>query len=135
MSEIFSILPISVRPYEWARREMEESFPNPNKFWVTKLNKMKVPPNVHISIFHNPGGKPDIWRVYWSDTDTVKYSILLNYDQLKKRHPEIVELLEANGVAAYEAQIERIDKLKEEYGKKYGKKLKVDYPALQPFKI
>ena len=121
MSEIFSILPVSVRPYEWAKREMNANFKNPDRFWITDLDEMSFPTNVHVSIFHKKNEELAIWRVYWSDTDSVKYSILLNYEELKKNHPELVALLEANGVTAYEEEIKR-----------FGEK-RIDYQPLQPF--
>ena len=131
MGEIISILQESVRPYEWAKAEMTENFPDPDKFWITKLDKLKLPQNVHVSIFHDPEGKLDIWRVYWSDTDSVKYSILLNYDKLSLIYPDIVKMLELNGVAAYEQELQRARR----YNAQYGESRKVFYRPLQPFKF
>ena len=118
--KMYCMILIKDRPYEWARREMEEHFPNPDKFHITELDQRVEKPNVHVSIFHRGEDEPTIWRVYWADTDSVKYSILTNYSQLKLRHPELVKQLERNGKWAYEQMIA-------------NQKGKITYKALQPF--
>ena len=108
MSEFFStIIKAEDRPYEWAKAEMENYFEKPDRFWITGLGDMQFKPGVHVSIFHRDGEQPDIWRVYWSSTDSVKYSILVNYKELKAQYPQMVALLENNGRAAYEQEFAR----------------------------
>lgn len=130
MGEIISILQRDVRPYEWAKAEMQEIPRDPDEYWITDLDELSIPPDVHVSIFHDPEGKLDIWRVYWSDTDSVKYSILLNYDELNSIYPDIVKMLEANGVAAYELELKRLRK----HNAKCDPSRRVSYKPLQPFR-
>ena len=118
MSEIYSIIAEKDRPYEWAYEEMTTYFKNPEKYWVVGLEKLTTKPGVHISIFHRGGEYPDIWRVYWSDSDAVRYDILTNYEQLKAAHPEIVAMLEANGIAAYMMEIGRRSRFEKDYGRR-----------------
>ena len=120
--KMYCMIPVKDRPYEWARREMEEHFPNPDKFHITELDQRTEKPNVHVPVFHRGEDEPAIWRVYWADTDSVKYSILTNYRQLKLRHPELVKQLERNGKWAYEQMIK-------------NQKGKITYKALQPFAV
>ncbi|MCQ2570899.1 MAG: hypothetical protein MJ154_01475 [Candidatus Saccharibacteria bacterium] len=117
MSGIYRIIPSSERAYEWARGELKGYFKNPDHFRVHKLNELKPSKKIHVSIFHLDGRGPDIWRVYWEETDSVKYSILENYQELKKNHPEIVAELEKAGKEAYEREYDR----KKRYESKYGK--------------
>ena len=44
-----------------------------------------------------------ILRFYWFDTNSVKSSIIVNYDELYAEHPVLVDQLFRNGIAAYEA--------------------------------
>lgn len=104
MTDIYKLIPIDERPYEWAKAELETFFKDASRYRVTDLEKVTMKPNVHISIFHKDDESIDIWRVYWSDSDSVKYSILENYQELKDKHPDIVSMLERNGVAAYESE-------------------------------
>ena len=130
MSEIYSIIAEKDRPYEWAYEEMTTYFKSPEKYWVVGLERLASKPNVHISIFHRGGDFPDIWRVYWSDSDAVRYDILSNYEQLKAAHPEIVAMLEANGVAAYSMEMERRKRFESLYGRKAPY-----YAPLSPIKV
>lgn len=123
MSEFYCIIPDSKRPYEWAYQEMTENFPNPEKFRVVDLDQLKFEPGVHMSFFHTEEqGKPNIIRVYWADTDSVKYSILLNYYELLSRHESIVKMLESNGRAAYDSELRKVHKT-------------ITYDPLRPIKI
>ena len=117
MSDVYEPIPVERRPYEWAYREMTTNFKNPDRYRVTKLDELAFSPNVHMAIFHSEDGdRPDIWRVYWSDRDLVKYDILVNYHSLKKEFPEIVGFLERNGVEAYNYEMKKREKTIEENG-------------------
>ena len=116
MADIFQFIPVEDRPYEWAKAEMNTYFKNPDRYHITDLDSLSVKPNTHISVFHKDGESVDIWRVYWNDTDSVKYSIITNYKELKEKYPDIMRILENNGVAAYKSEIEKRNKHKEKYG-------------------
>lgn len=116
MAEMFQFIPENERPYEWAKAEMETYFKNPERIHVTGLDSLSMKPNIHISVFHKNDNSVDIWRVYWADTDSVKYSILTNYKKLKEECPDVMNMLEKNGVAAYESEMEKRKKQKEKYG-------------------
>ena len=107
MAEMFRMIPVNERPYEWARAELETYFKDAKKVRIVNLEELALKPNVHVSVFHKDGASIDIWRVYWSDTDSVKYSILTNYRELNEKHPETMKLLINNGIAAYELEVKR----------------------------
>ena len=116
MAEMFQFIPEKERPYKWAKAEMETYFKDPEKIHVTGLDSLSMKPNIHISVFHKNDNSVDIWRVYWADTDSVKYSILTNYKKLKEECPDVMNMLEKNGVAAYESEMEKRKKQKEKTG-------------------
>lgn len=107
MAEIYKIIPVEERPYEWAKAEMDMYFSNPKRIQVTHLEDMVERPGVHISIFHKNDHSVDIWRVYWKDSNSFKYDILVNYQELKRDYPDIVAKLERNGVEAYEERLKK----------------------------
>ncbi len=87
--------------YSWARNEMDRFFPKPDRFRLTKLEELTFKPDSHMSVFAGPADQPVILRVYWYDTDSVKYSIICNYDELKDTCPEKLAVLEEHGYEAY----------------------------------
>jgi hypothetical protein len=102
-AKIIRMIPPEERPYEWARKEMEKYFPNPDRFRLTNLDKRTDEPNTQVSLFRKGAEDPVILRVYWFDTNSVKYSIIVNYDELYAEYPVLVDQLFRNGIAAYEA--------------------------------
>ncbi|MBQ6395649.1 MAG: hypothetical protein IJH87_04840, partial [Atopobiaceae bacterium] len=106
-NELITIVPESRRPYIWARNEMRMYFPKPDRFHITKLEEYRNRTNTHMSFFVGEPDEDVIMRVYWSDTNSVKYSIVTNYNELKAEHPEIVGLFVRNGVQAYEEFLAR----------------------------
>lgn len=107
MSQDFvTIEPEERRPYIWARNEMRRFFPNPDYFRLTNLDERVDKPLTHFSLFPGGPGEHSILRVFWLDTNSVKYSIITNYAQLKREHPELVALYERNGRYAYEQELE-----------------------------
>ena len=50
-AKIIRMIPPEERPYEWARKEMEKYFPNPDRFRLTNLDKRADEPNTQVSLF------------------------------------------------------------------------------------
>lgn len=100
--KIIRLIPPEEQAYEWARREMEAYFPKPDRIRLKNLDQVVDKPMTHMSFFRKDENNPVILRVYWADTDSVKYSIIVNYDELYREHPELVELFLRNGQYAYE---------------------------------
>ena len=94
-----------LRAYNWALGEMIKLFPKPDHFILTDLNDRVEKPHTHVSIFRGKSSDPVILRVYWKNTDRVKYSIIDNYNDLYSEAPQMVELLERNGVYVFEKSI------------------------------
>lgn len=90
------------KAYEWAETEMNLWFPNPDHFIITDLELRNEKYDTHLSLFRGTDNIPGIVRVFWIADNIVKYSIVDNYNELKTSHPEIVKLLEQNGIYAYE---------------------------------
>lgn len=98
MSErIYTINLPTYSPYEWAKKEMRRLFPSPDKFRITELDRRVEKPGIHVAVFHGSDDQPTIWRVSWECGKKVKYSVCLNYHELKLLHPELVAQLERNG--------------------------------------
>ena len=93
--------------YAWAKDEMDRYFPKPDRFRITKLEEMTFKPTSHVSLFTGKSGDPVILRVYWYDTDSVKYSIVCNYDELKASCPEKLRILEAHAYEAYMMEMKK----------------------------
>ena len=108
MGEIYRIIPVNDRPYEWALKQLKRYFPRPTAFKLNNLDKFDGDPDATISIFHkeNHGkNEPDIIRVVWNANGGFKYSVLVNYDEIKAKYPGIVKLYEQNGLQAYNAAL------------------------------
>ena len=103
--KIIRLIPSEDQAYEWARKEMERYFPKPDRIRLRGLDKIVDKPMTHKSFFRKDENSPVILRVYWADTDSVKYSIIVNYNELYREHPELVELFLRNGQYAYEEML------------------------------
>lgn len=104
-AELITIVPEGRRAYVWARNEMRKYFPKPDRYRITKLDERRDKTGVHVSMFVGEPDEEAIWRVFWMDTNSVKYSIVVNYDELRSEHPELVDQLIRNGQQAYEEQL------------------------------
>ena len=100
--KIIRLIPPEEQAYEWARKEMERYFPKPDRYRLVNLQKAPDRPMVHKSFFRKGETDPVIMRVFWADTNSVRYIIIENYDELRTEHPELVERLLLNGQYAYE---------------------------------
>ena len=105
--ETLTAIPPEEQAYEWARREMEKFFPKPDRFHILDLDKRVERPRVHESLFRKGPEDPVILRVYWADTDSVKYSIVVNFDELYSEHRELVERLLKKGQDAFDDVVKR----------------------------
>lgn len=99
--------------YQWAADEMKRWFPHPDHIIIKELDKWFEKYNTHLSIFKDEHDNPVILRVYWIDDDTVKYSIIENYEELHVNHTELITLLERNGLYAFE-QAKKAEKIHSE---------------------
>ena len=91
-----------LRAYEWAERQMNRLFPEPDVFKITGIERWRAKPNTHVSLFRGMGGDEAIVRVYWADTNSVKYSRVVNYAELLLEAPDVVDTLERNGLEVFE---------------------------------
>ena len=117
--ETLTVIPPEDQAYEWARKEMERFFPKPDRFRIQNLDRISNRLSASRALFRKGKDDPVILRVYWPDTDSVKYSIVANYDELCEEHPELVEQLLLNGRYAYEDMVKRAPQYVNEllYGK------------------
>ncbi|MBQ1484292.1 MAG: hypothetical protein IIZ42_03200 [Eubacterium sp.] len=100
-------IPPEEQAYEWARKEMEMFFPKPDHFILVNLEN-SAGDTVNKSLFRKGDEDPVILRVYWPDTDSVKYSVVMNYDDMVEENPGYVGQLILNGQYAFEEAL-RID--------------------------
>ncbi len=98
---VIRIIPEEERPYVWAKREMELLFPKPDRFRIHNISELVNKPNSHLSLFKRGDDEPVILRVWWNDTQSVKYDIVMNFDEMYAESPDIVEMLLRNGVYVY----------------------------------
>jgi len=106
----YRIIPENEMPYEWARAEQKRYYPNPKIFELSHLSLIEFDKNALVSIF--PGVKPEnptILLVYWTDVNRFKYSYLSNYNELKEKYPEEMEVLERNGIHAYRQRVHEVE--------------------------
>lgn len=90
------------RAYEWARRKMNMMFPEPDRS-ILLLGDRAEQYGTHISFFESEHhGDPAIYRIFWYSHNAAKYGIISNLAELKKAHPELVELYLKNGIYASE---------------------------------
>ncbi len=101
-AKIIKLIPIKERPYAWALKEMRAFFPEPDVITLTGLDQRADKPNTQIALFYKDPESIVMLRVYWSDTDSFKYSIVSNFTELYSAHKELVEQLMRNADAAYE---------------------------------
>lgn len=106
MGEIVSINQIKKSPqqraYEWARREMNMMFPEPDCANLL-LGDRAEQYGTYISFFESEHhGDPAIYRIFWYSYNAAKYGIINNLAELKEAHPELVELYLKNGIYASE---------------------------------
>ena len=126
MGDIFELIPEEERPYRWAYQEMM-MIPREKPVRLS-LDSLVIPFDMHCSLFHaEDPALPDIYRAYWYSTDSVLYYTITNYEEIRKKHPEIVKLLENCGRNAYEREWSRIRKALDE-----GVSIP-DYPPLSLF--
>lgn len=100
-------IPPEEQAYEWARKEMERYFPRPDRFILVNPEN-SAEDLVNKSLFRKGEDDPVILRVYWPDTDSVKYSVVVNYEDLAEENPGYVGQLLLNGQYAFEEAL-RID--------------------------
>ena len=88
--------------YNWAASQMKEMFPNPDRYNIKNLKNRVEKLNSHISLFRGEKTDPVIVRVYWKNTNSVKYSIVDNYNEMRRESADMVDLLERNGIYVFE---------------------------------
>lgn len=91
-----------LQAYLWAEKEMNSMFPHPDNFRIKNLKNRREKPNTHVSLFRGYSTDEVIVRVYWADSNRVKYSRVANYPELREESSDLVDLLERNGLYIYE---------------------------------
>ncbi len=93
--------------YLWAEEEMNRMFPKPDVFQIKNLKNRREKPHTHVSLFRGLSADEAIVRVFWADTNSVKYSRVANYPELRMESSDLVDLLERNGLYVYEQALAR----------------------------
>ena len=104
-----NLIPYRERAYDWAYREMKDLFENPKTIRLTASDPFSMSSACHVSLFHvDDPKKPVILRQYWVRSNYILFRIVKNYEELYRFHPEIVDILIANGVTEYESALKRM---------------------------
>ncbi len=95
--------------YRWASVDMEVHAPKEiDHFKIVNLKGRADKPNTHVSLFRGEANNPVILRVWWNDTNSVKYSIVDNYNELRAESVDLTEQLERNALFVFDHEMKAI---------------------------
>lgn len=114
-AETLQFIPAEDRPYYWAFREMKRVSLKHTFAKLPALDDLAFDGNIHQSVYHiGEDNKPDILRTADFDEGKVRYDILQNYFESCAEYPEMMGVLERNGVDEYKLALEKHSKLAED---------------------
>ena len=114
-AETLQFIPAEERPYYWAFREMKRISMKHTFAKLPALDDMAFDGNIHQSVYHiGEDNKPDILRTSVFDEGKVRYDILQNYYESCAEYPEMMGVLERNGIDEYKLALEKHSRLSEE---------------------
>lgn len=102
MGGTYSRQEVDDRLYSWALNEIRACNMQPEKKRYKSLSNIWSAPRINYAFFRsNDINQPVLFRIEDVDKHAVEFFKVVNYDELKRKEPEEVSLLEANGAALF----------------------------------